>query len=45
VIVPEWGMIAPPRPVVGPKKELGVRSSPYWKYTNGKCSQHCCADS
>ena len=44
VIVPRWSVIAPPRPVLGPKKEFGVRC-PYWKYAGGKYSQKCRADS
>jgi hypothetical protein len=31
-------VIAPPRAVLGPKKEFGVRG-PYWKYASDKCSQ------
>src|SRR6516162_9707500 len=44
VIVPQRSVIAPPRPVLGPKNEFGVRG-PYRKYARGKCSQKCCANS
>ena len=38
VLVPERSVITPPRPVLGPKQELGV-CGPYRKYANGKCCQ------
>jgi hypothetical protein len=33
--VPKWSVIAPPRPIVGPKQGLGM-SGPYREYENGK---------
>jgi hypothetical protein len=35
VLVPKWSIIAPPRPIVGPKQGLGM-SGPYREYENGK---------
>src|ERR1700720_707886 len=43
VLVPEWSVIAPPRPVLGPKHELGMCGA-YRNYDNGKCCYYRRAD-
>src|SRR6267142_7160636 len=43
VLVPEWSVMAPPGPVLGPKRELGVRDLER-KYENSKCCHHYRAD-
>jgi len=43
VLVPGRSAIAPPRPVLGPKRELGMCDA-YRKYENGKCCHYRRAD-